>query len=140
MLNNGRQPVPLLPHHGMCLAYFAGYGYSDSFTLHMGEVLSALSPETLIRLTVGTDCVCTACPNNLDGVCDKPELVAAYDRSVLSLCGLQEGQVLPFGSFTELVQNRILAPELRPSICGGCQWNSICSNRPSRWENSSQST
>lgn len=126
--------VDLRPHHGMCLAYFAGYGYSDGFTAHMGNLLAALSPETPVRLTVGTDSVCAACPNNRNGVCDKPELVASYDRAVLRLCGLQEGQVLPFGSFTELVQSRILAPALRPSICGDCRWNEICSTRPSRWE------
>lgn len=122
------------PHHGMCLAYFAGHGYSDGFTVHMGKILSSLAPETPVQLTVGTDCVCAACPNNRNDVCDKPELVAAYDSAVLRLCDLREGQVLPFGRFTELVQSRILAPGLRPSVCGGCQWNEICSTHPSRWE------
>lgn len=126
--------VSLRPHHGMCLAYFAGHGYSDGFTAHMEEILSSLAPETPVKLTVGTDCVCSACPNNQNGVCDKPELVAAYDRAVLHFCGLWEGQVLPFGRFTELVQRRILAPGLRSSVCGGCQWNEICSTHPSRWE------
>ena len=126
--------ISLRPHHGMCMAYFAGYGYSDGFTAHMGQLLSSLTPETSVRLTVDTDCVCSACPNNQNGVCDKPELVAAYDNAVLSLCGLQAGEVLPFGRFTELVQSRILSPGLRPSVCGGCQWNGICGTRQSRWE------
>lgn len=29
------KPVALRPHHGMCLAYFVGKGYSDGFTIHM---------------------------------------------------------------------------------------------------------
>ena len=33
------QPVLLRPHHGMCLAYFKGEGYSDGFSAHMKEVL-----------------------------------------------------------------------------------------------------
>lgn len=118
----------------MCMAYFAGYGYSDGFTAHMGALLASLAPETTVRLTVDTDRVCSACPNNRNGVCEKPELVAAYDNAVLALCGLQAGETLPFGRFTELVQGRILTPGLRPSICGGCQWNDLCSNRKSRWE------
>lgn len=116
------------------MAYFVGYGYSDGFTVRMSELLSTLTPETPVRLTVDTDDVCSACPNNQNGVCDKPEQVASYDNAVLSLCGLQEGEFLPFGQFTELVQNRILSPGLRPSVCGNCQWNDLCSNGKSRWE------
>lgn len=126
--------ISLRPHHGMCMAYFAGYGYSDGFTAHMGALLASLTPETPVRLTVGTDDVCSACPNNQNGVCDKPQLVAAYDNAVLTLCGLREGEILPFGRFTELVQTRILSPGLRPSVCGCCQWNAICSEKKSRWE------
>ena len=30
--------IPLRPHHGMCLAYFKGEGYSGGFTAHMAAV------------------------------------------------------------------------------------------------------
>lgn len=128
------EPLPLRPHHGMCMAYFVGRGYSDAFSAHMAALLEELAPEAPIRLTTGTDAVCGPCPNNSGGLCSKPELVAAYDRSVLTLCGLEDGYILSFGSFTQLVQERILAPGIRPAICGGCQWNGICSAQPSRWE------
>lgn len=128
------EPLPLRPHHGMCMAYFAGHGYSDAFSAHMAALLEELTPETPIRLTVNTDVVCGPCPNNCGGLCNKPDLVAVYDRSVLTLCGLEDRCILSFGGFTHLVQERILAPALRPAICGGCQWNSICSTQPSRWE------
>ena len=36
------RPVLLRPHHGMCLAYFKGEGYSDGFSAHMKEVLDEL--------------------------------------------------------------------------------------------------
>ena len=29
--------IPLRPHHGMCLAYFKGEGYSNGFSAHMQE-------------------------------------------------------------------------------------------------------
>ena len=116
------------------MAYFIGHGYSGAFSAHMAELLSGLRPDTPIRLTVGTDAVCGPCPNNAGGLCDKPELVERYDRAVLAHCGLTEGEVLPFGRFTALVQEKVLAPGLRPCICGNCQWNEICANQPSRWD------
>ena len=125
--------LPLRPHHGMCMAYFVGHGYSGGFTAHMGALLASLGPESPVRLVVGTDAVCGACPNNLDGLCDKPELVASYDRAVLSLCGLGEGDELPFGQFTALVEEHILSQGRRASICGDCQWNALCASQKSRW-------
>ena len=115
------------------MAYFVGYGYSDGFSAHMAELLGELTADSPVRLTVGTDAVCGPCPNNAGGLCNKPELVAGYDRAVLELCGLEEGQVLSFGDFTRQVQARILASGLRSGICGSCQWNDICASHSSRW-------
>ena len=126
-------PVSLRPHHGMCMAYFVGQGYSDSFSAHMGAVLAALGPDSPVRLTVGADAVCAACPRVRGGFCEKEAGVAAYDRAVLSLCRLEDGQTLPFGQFTALVQENILSPGCREAICGGCQWNGLCAGQISRW-------
>ena len=126
-------PLPLRPHHGLCMAYFVGRGYSDAFSAHMAALLEELEPGSPVRLTVGTDAVCAVCPNNVGGRCHKPELVAGYDRSVLDLCGLGEGYILSFGDFTDLVQMRVLDPGMRREICGDCQWDGICSVQPSRW-------
>lgn len=126
-------PVPLRPHHGLCMAFFVGEGYSEGFSRHMGEVLSALCRGGRVRLECAADTVCAACPENRGGTCRKPDLVAGYDRAVLALCGLREGAVLPFDQFTALVQSRIIAPDRRGEICGGCQWDSLCRTVPSRW-------
>lgn len=115
------------------MAYFVGRGYSGAFTAHMAALLEELRPDSLIRLTVGTDAVCSPCPNNAEGLCDKPELTAAYDRAVLQYCGLAEGETIPFGQFTSLVQKEVLGKGLRKKICGNCQWDGICSAQPSRW-------
>lgn len=115
------------------MAYFVGRGYSGAFTAHMAALLEKLRPDSLIRLTVGTDAVCGPCPNNTEGRCDKPELTAAYDRAVLQHCGLTEGEMISFGRFTALVQEEILTKGLRKEICGNCQWDGICAAQPSRW-------
>ena len=123
---NDAKPVSLRPHHGMCLAFFVGEGYSEGFAAHMGAVKQSLAEDTPVRLTVSADTICTACPNNRGGVCDKPALVAGYDRAVLDLCGLADGQVLPYGVFRAQVETHILAAGRRREICGGCQWDALC--------------
>lgn len=124
----------LRPHHGMCMTYFVGQGYSDAFSANMSWLLETLKPDTQICLTVGTDAVCEPCPNNDCGLCSKAELVAAWDREVLELCALGEGYILKFGDFTRLIRNNILDLGLRPDICGGCQWNELCKKTAfTRW-------
>lgn len=124
----------LRPHHGMCLAYFEGKGYSDGFAAHMGEMLEKLEKEAVLQLVVTGDEICQACPNLQNGTCSTEELVASYDRAVLKLCSLRENEVLKFRDFVSVVQEKILEPGRRTEICGGCQWNEICRNKKSRWK------
>ena len=128
------QPVLLRPHHGMCLAYFKGEGYSDGFSAHMKDVLDELQKGMNVRLHVGIDEICSACPNNRGGHCEAGDKVAEYDNAVLELCGLENGQIMEFDDFTDVVQKKILASGKRKEICGNCQWNSICESQKSRWE------
>ena len=48
------QPVLLRPHHGMCLAYFKGEGYSDGFSAHMKDVLDELQKGMNVRRQMGS--------------------------------------------------------------------------------------
>lgn len=126
--------IPLRPHHGMCLAYFKGEGYSDGFSAHMQEMLDIFEKGAKIQLHADTDEICFACPNNEKGCCSSFSLVEKYDKAVLELCSLENGQVMDFQTFTDIVQKEILASGKRKEICGECQWNSICENQKSRWE------
>lgn len=128
-------PVPVRPHHGMCLAFFKGYGYSDAFSRHMQEMLELFEKNVMVKLTVAADEICRACPNNKDGICISADCVERYDHAVLDICGFQEGMELPFFTFAETVQREILASGNRLHICSKCQWNDICLTQKSRWEN-----
>ena len=101
--------IPLRPHHGMCLAYFKGEGYSDGFSAHMQEMLDIFQKGAKIQLHADTDEICSACPNNEKGCCSSFSLVEAYDNAVLELCGLENGQIMEFDDFTDVVQKKILA-------------------------------
>ncbi|MCD8085046.1 MAG: DUF1284 domain-containing protein [Clostridiales bacterium] len=126
-------PTPLRPHHGMCLAYYQGRGYSPAFTRAADAALLRLLEENpIVRLTVAADVLCAACPNRRGSQCAGTGNAARYDRAVLERCGLREGDELPFASFAAAVQKAVLAPGGRTAICGGCQWNDLC-NGPGRW-------
>lgn len=121
----------LRAHHGMCLAFFEGKGYSESFTKHMQEVLDGMTADPLLELVTDGDIVCQACPNLQKGICATPEKVLRYDSQVLGLCKLQEHQQLHWSDFSKRVSEAILNPKVRESICGDCEWNSICKARES---------
>ena len=89
------------PHHGMCLAFFEGKGYSGGFTAHMAQVRDRLLRED-------------------------PEVCLCPDRSVLEQCGLKPGQRIRWSRFSRLVDEHILSSGSRETICGDCQWNELC--------------
>lgn len=120
------EPYSIRAHHGMCLAFFKGKGYSSEFVTHMSKVKEQLQENPLVRVIGQTDIICKACPNNEHGVCTSAGKVAEYDRQVFLRCGLSEGDILPYFDFQRLVNQKILLPGKREEICGDCQWNGLC--------------
>ena len=113
-------------HHGMCLAFFRGRGYSSAFTEHMAGMKQILKDDVSVCIVNETDDICGPCPNNRSGICRSQEKVTDYDGQVLTVCGLQPGTVMEWQQFEELVRVRILDAGRRSGICGECQWNEIC--------------
>lgn len=42
--------IELRAHHGMCLLFFEGKGYSEGFTAHMQTVLDYLKEDTPVSV------------------------------------------------------------------------------------------
>jgi hypothetical protein len=118
--------ITIRPHHGMCLTYFQGKGYSEGFTGHMQEMKELFETDPKVKLVVETDEICAACPNNENKVCRSACKVEEYDRAVLEYCDLEEGQELSYLAFARKVHEQILDKGCRPQICGNCQWDSLC--------------
>ena len=118
--------IPLRAHHGLCLHFFRGKGYSGDFVKNMAQKKAMLEENPLVRLTDQADEICRACPNDLCGQCESAEKVQRYDREVLSRCGLTPGDVLPYRELTERVLDNILMPGHREEVCGDCQWTDLC--------------
>lgn len=117
---------PLRPHHGLCLRFFQGKGYSDGFVANMGAIQSMLQSNPMIRLVPEMDEICGSCPNNQNGTCTAQEKVLRYDEGVLRLCSLEAGQVLHYQDFARKVTQEILQPGRREEICPDCQWSALC--------------
>lgn len=114
-------------HHGVCLYFFQGKGYSGDFVENMARMKAILAENPEIILMDGPDDICAACPNRLTETC--AEKASRYDREVLRRCGLSVGERLPYREFSRKVIETILRPGVRAEICGDCQWSSLC-----RWE------
>ncbi|MBR1472040.1 MAG: DUF1284 domain-containing protein [Lachnospiraceae bacterium] len=122
--------IRLRPHHGMCLYFFQGKGYSSAFVENMAHYRQLLLREDpMIRLTLGTDDLCAKCPHNQNGVCDSADKVKDYDAKVLEYCGLQAGAEMHYSTFSRLVECKILKTGKRTEICGRCQWDPLCAIR-----------
>ncbi len=101
-----RQTYPIRPHHGMCLAFLSETATALDLQPICRKCWSFLQKVADVCLTVKTDEICSACPNNSQGICEAAEKVKRYDNAVLAECGLKEGQKLAFPEFTEAVQKK----------------------------------
>ena len=117
----------LRAHHGMCLYFFRGKGYSGQFVENMGKMKAVLEENPTIRLMDSPDDICAACPNKVTEAC--AEKASRDDREVLRRCGLSVGGSLSCEDFSKRVVETILRPGVRGAICGDCQWSGLC-----RWE------
>ena len=114
----------LRAHHGMCLYFFRGKGYSGQFVENMGKMKAVLEENPTIRLMDSPDDICAACPNKVTEPC--AEKASRYDREVLRRCELSVGDTLSYEDFSKKVVETILRPGVRGTICGDCQWSSLC--------------
>ena len=67
------KPLSLRAHHGLCLCFFRGKGYSEEFVRNMTDVVNMLRSDPYVTVTCQADVICRACPGNLDGKCTSEE-------------------------------------------------------------------
>ncbi len=117
----------LRPHHGMCLRYFRGEGYSQDFIKNMQEIINILATNPEIQLVSYNDSVCTTCPNKIDHKhCISDKKVLHYDKKVVELCDLNLDSYITWIEFSNKITECILKPNLRTTICGDCEWSHLC--------------
>ena len=113
----------LRAHHGLCIQFFGGKGYDAAFTENMEHIVSMLEKDSPdIVLTAGGDIICAACPNMDSAKCASQEKVMRYDRKVLEICTLKEGQVISAKKFLASVRSEIIEAGRINEVCGDCEW------------------
>jgi uncharacterized protein len=119
----------LHPHHGLCIAFFEGKGYSSEFIDHMTALIKTLSESSLVQMTFCKDIICTKCPNIREHQCINQEKVLRFDKAVLAACNLHVSQMLKWGDFRNTVYRQIILKDKLRSVCGDCQWKTICQDK-----------
>lgn len=122
--------MKLRPHHILCIQKFTGHGYNKDFTLHMSAIVSKLTdnPKVQITITHGCDDICERCPNNINKLCTSLDKVAMMDVSVLDTCNLNYGETISWIELANKARKYIFEANKFNEICDECEWIELCRN------------
>src|SRR5262245_45587367 len=88
-------PLDLSAHHALCVHGFRGMGYSSGFVAELTRVVARLRdrPEAPVRVAVGADRACRACPSLTPGGCARyGPAVRDHDARVAARLGVAAGE------------------------------------------------
>lgn len=117
----------LRPHHGLCIHFYGGKGYSKEFTDNMSLLISGIVDSSIVTMSNQMDRICSCCPNNKLDKCVTAEKVQRYDDKVLRLCGFHYGDKVSFKEFSDKIRTQILDKNMLYKVCSDCEWFCICS-------------
>lgn len=116
-------------HHGLCIQFFEGKGYSQQFVLKMKDVIENLNKNPYIQIVADKDIICYSCPNLENGVCNSQHKVSTIDKKVLSICGLDKDTIIKSDDFFKIVKEKIIKSNKLNYVCSNCEWFNICSKK-----------
>ena len=99
-------------------------GYSDGFVASLSGIVARLrdEPGVRVRVRVGSDAVCRACPSLSVGGCMRyGQSVVRQDARVAEVLGVASGDEMPWDDLRARVRDAV-APDDLADLCGGCPW------------------
>jgi hypothetical protein len=99
-------------------------GYSDGFVASLSGIVARLrdEPGVRVRVRVGSDAVCRACPSLSVGGCMRyGQSVVRQDARVAEVLGVTSGDEMPWDDLRARVRDAV-APDDLADLCGGCPW------------------
>lgn len=118
--------IELRPHHALCVHFFEGKGYSEGFVSHMTDVIEKLCDDTEIEITDGCDTICSACPENADGICRSADKVSGIDKRAAEYMGIKPGERISWRRISALAMDKIIDNGKLKDVCRDCKWIDIC--------------
>lgn len=118
------RPIELSAHHALCVHGFRGMGYSDGFVAALTGIVGRLrdDPDVTVRVRVGSDAVCRACPSLSAGGCMRyGQSVVRQDARVAEALGVESGDEMPWAALQDRVRERVEPGDLA-DLCGSCPW------------------
>ena len=120
------ESILLRPHHGLCIRFYRGKGYSDGFVVNMNKTITLLEKGAEITLINDGDALCGHCPNYDGKSCLSGEKPHRYDNAVLSLTGLNPGDSIKWKDFQDILMEKVFEAGKFDEICGDCEWQNLC--------------
>lgn len=94
---------------------------------NMTGVIARLCCEnSQIKLVIGADEICKACPNLIKGKCISETKVQKIDKFCLAYADLAENTVIKFNDYKDITMNKIINAGKGESICQSCEWYDFC--------------
>ena len=119
-----RDLIELSAHHALCVHGFRGMGYSEGFVASLAGIVARLrdEPGVRVRVRVGSDAVCRACPSLAVGGCMRyGQSVVRQDARVAGVLGVESGEEMEWQALRARVRERVVPADLT-DLCGGCPW------------------
>lgn len=116
-------PIPLRPHHVLCVIGWRGMGYSPAFTENMNALVLGrlrVDPGVAVRITRTADAICGPCPHRQGLGCAAGERIAGLDARHAAALDLHDGLTLPWAEAEARALR--LDPSDLDRLCAGCQW------------------
>jgi hypothetical protein len=114
-------------HHLICLHFFNGEGYDQTFINNLCAILNAVKSGGL-KIGAGGDDVCRNCPYLKNDCCEYAENADAeireMDRKALELLDLSAGNSVPWDDITNTIPG--IFPEWYKLYCEDCAWLTVC--------------
>lgn len=114
-------------HHLICLQFYHGEGYDESFIRKLKDVIELANKET-VTISRGSDDVCNTCPFLKKGKCvsapDAEKDIQKMDIKALALLGYADGQCVEWSEVKERVKE--IFSDWYFQYCSECKWKTAC--------------
>lgn len=119
--------IYLRPHHALCLRFYRGEGYSDTFNEGMAAIARSLAGgKALVRITSGTDDICKSCPRAIGGICLDEGKSGRYDEITARIASLKPNDTFTWTSLKARLDETVFSGDQFSLIYLDCTWAYMC--------------